>query len=67
MSAARGRRRWALLAAVVSGLVALTGCSVVVVGRGSPARPPVTDVGAGDTDVVGATGEEVDVLAHAMR
>ncbi|MBN1093644.1 hypothetical protein JKP75_14415 [Blastococcus sp. TML/M2B] len=53
-----------MLAAVVSGLVALTGCSVVVVGRGSPARPPVTDVGAGDTDVVGATGEEVDVLAR---
>ncbi len=64
MSAAGGRRRWALLAAVVVCLVALSGCSVVVVGRGSPARPPVTDVGAGDTGVVGATGEEVDVLAR---
>jgi predicted metalloprotease len=64
VSAAGGRRRWALLAAVVAGLVALSGCSVTVVGRGSPARPPVTDVGAGDTGVAGATGEEVDVLAR---
>ena len=57
------RRRWATLTAAAFCLLALTGCSVVVTGLGSPARPPVTDVDPGDTGVVGATAEEVDVLA----
>jgi predicted metalloprotease len=52
-----------VLTAVAFSLVVLTGCSVVVTGLGSPARPPVTDVEPGDTGVVGATTEEVDVLA----
>ncbi len=59
----RRRRRWAQLTAAAFSLVALTGCSVVVTGLASPARPPVTDVETGDTGVVGATAEEVDVLA----
>ena len=57
------RRRWATLTAAAFCLLALTGCSVVVTGLGSPGRPPVTDVDPGDTGVVGATTEEVDVLA----
>ncbi|SDE20784.1 Predicted metalloprotease [Blastococcus fimeti] len=60
----RRRRRWAELTAAAFSLVSLTGCSVVVAGLPSPARPPVTDVGFGDTGVVGATDEEVDVLAR---
>ncbi|SOC48727.1 Predicted metalloprotease [Blastococcus aggregatus] len=60
----RRRRRWAELTAAAFSLVSLTGCSVVVTGLASPARPPVTDVGVGDTGVVGATDEEVDVLAR---
>ena len=58
------RRRWARLTAAARCLLALSGCGVVVVGRASPARPPVTDVQAGDTAVVGATDDEVDVLAR---
>ena len=58
------RRRWAELTAAAFSLLALTGCAVVVTGLASPARPPVTDVGFGDTGVVGATDEEVDVLAR---
>ncbi|MGY1754253.1 neutral zinc metallopeptidase [Blastococcus sp. SYSU D01042] len=58
------RRRWARLTAAVLCLLTLSGCGVVVVGRASPARPPVTNAEAGDTGVVGATGEEVDVLAR---
>lgn len=57
------RRRWALLTAVAFSLVVLSGCSVVVVGRASPAQPPVTDVGTGGTGIIGASGEPVDVLA----
>lgn len=53
-----------MLTAVASCLLPLTGCSVVVTGLASPARPPVTDVALGDTGVVGATDEEVDVLAR---
>jgi predicted metalloprotease len=55
------RRRWALLTAVAFCLVALDGCTMVVVGAASPGRPPVVD--ASDTGVTGATGEDVDVLA----
>jgi predicted metalloprotease len=58
------RRRWAVLTAVALSLVVLTGCSVVVVGQGTSARPPVTDVSAGNTEVAGATDEPVDVLAR---
>ncbi len=58
-----GRRRWAQLTAVVVCLVALTGCSVVVVGRASPARPPVTDAEPGERGVDGASADAVDVLA----
>lgn len=58
------RRRGAALPVVVCFLLALTGCSVVVVGEASPARPPVTDAGDGEVDVVGATDEPVDVLAR---
>ncbi|WP_051515750.1 neutral zinc metallopeptidase [Candidatus Blastococcus massiliensis] len=58
------RRRWAGLTAVGCCLLTLLGCSVVVVGKASPARPPTTDVGLGDIDVVGSTDEEVDVLAR---
>ena len=36
----------------------------MVTGLGSPARPPATDVATGDVEVVGATDEEVDVLAR---
>ena len=53
-----------MLTAVAISLLVLTGCSVVVVGRGSPARPPVTDVEAGAGGIAGATDEEVDVLAR---
>lgn len=60
MSTAGGRRRAFLLTAVLVCLAALSGCSVVVVGQGSPARPPATDAGTG---VAGGTDEEVDVLA----
>jgi predicted metalloprotease len=63
VGAGSGRRRWARLAAVALSLLVLCGCSVVVVGRASPARPPVTDVGAAGTGITGATGEPVDVLA----
>ncbi|RBY77560.1 hypothetical protein DQ239_10990 [Blastococcus sp. TF02-09] len=45
-------------------MLALTGCSVVVTGLASPARPPATDVATGDVRVVGSTDEEVDVLAR---
>ena len=58
-----GRRRWTRLPALLA-LLVLPGCSVVVVGQGSPAQPPVTDVGGGDLVVVGATDEPVDVLAR---
>ncbi|MDT0278451.1 neutral zinc metallopeptidase [Blastococcus goldschmidtiae] len=58
------RRRWARLTAVAFSLVVLTGCSVVVVGQATPARPPVTDVAAGETGITGATDEPVDVLAR---
>lgn len=58
------RRRWARLTAAVVCLFALTGCSVVVPGLGSPARPPATDVALGEIEVVGATDDEVDVLAR---
>jgi predicted metalloprotease len=44
-------------------VLVLSGCSVVVTGLGSPARP-ATDVATGDVEVVGATDEEVDVLAR---
>jgi predicted metalloprotease len=58
------RRRWARLAAVACALLVLTGCSVVVVGRATPARPPVSDAGGDEVEVVGATDEPVDVLAR---
>ncbi len=64
MRAGSTRRRWALLTAVAFSLVVLTGCSVVVVGRATPARPPVTDVAAGETGITGVTDEPVDVLAR---
>jgi predicted metalloprotease len=57
-------RRWARLTAAVVCLVLLTGCSVVVTGLASPARPPTTDVGLGEIEVAGATDDEVDVLAR---
>lgn len=58
------RRRWAVLTAAAFCVLVLSGCSVVVTGIGSPARPPATDVATGDTAVVGATDEQVDVLAR---
>ena len=58
------RRRWATLTAAALCLLVLTGCSVVVTGLASPARPPATDVATGDVEVVGATDEQVDVLAR---
>lgn len=59
----RRRRRWATLTAAAFCLLVLTGCSVVVEGLASPARP-ATDAATGDVEVVGATDEEVDVLAR---
>lgn len=63
MAKGRWRRRARLTAAAVC-LIVLTGCSVVVTGLASPARPPATDVATGDVEVVGATDEQVDVLAR---
>ncbi|SDF38404.1 Predicted metalloprotease [Blastococcus aurantiacus] len=57
-------RRWATLTAAALCLLVLTGCSVVVTGLASPARPPATDVATGDVEVVGATDDQVDVLAR---
>ncbi len=58
------RRRWATLTAAAFCVFVLSGCSVVVTGLASPARPPATDVATGDVEVVGATDEEADVLAR---
>jgi predicted metalloprotease len=52
-----------MLTAAAFCVLVLSGCSVVVTGLGSPARP-ATDVATGDVEVVGATDEEVDVLAR---
>ncbi|TKJ18639.1 neutral zinc metallopeptidase [Blastococcus sp. CCUG 61487] len=62
--AGAGGRRAALLPAVLACLLVLTGCSMVVVGQAIPALPPVTDAEPGEIEVVGATDQEVDVLAR---
>jgi predicted metalloprotease len=56
-------RATAVLAALV-GLLALSGCAVVVLGRPSADRPPVGDAPPGSVRIVGATDDPVDELAR---
>jgi predicted metalloprotease len=56
-------RATAVLAALL-GVLALSGCSVVVLGRPSAARPPVGDASPGEVRIVGATENPIDAMAR---
>jgi predicted metalloprotease len=57
------RRAIALLTAFLGGL-ALSGCSIVVLGHPSPAGRPVDDASPGELQIVGATDDPIDDLAR---
>jgi predicted metalloprotease len=57
------RRATAVLAALCS-VLALAGCSVVVLGRPSPAGPSISDVPPGEVRIEGATDDPIDELAR---
>jgi predicted metalloprotease len=48
----------------VAALLAVSGCSVVVLGRPSAAEPPVDDAEPGEVNVVGAVDGPIDALAR---
>jgi predicted metalloprotease len=57
-------RRAAVALLATAALLLVSGCSFVVAGRPSAARPPASDIPAADLAVVGATDGPVDTLAR---
>ncbi len=53
-----------LVPAVLAGTVLLSGCVTVIPGRPMSLEPPVTDVGEGEVQIVGAGDGVIDTLAR---
>ncbi|MFD2090590.1 neutral zinc metallopeptidase [Blastococcus deserti] len=58
------RRRARAAVPILVGVLCLSGCATVVIGRPTVVEPPVRDTAGGEVTVQGATDEPVDVLAR---